>query len=593
MSSIAEKYGIDLTHDYKTGCPRCTRNGNDHSQNNLHVYGATESAYCWACHWTIPSKEHREAMGWDDYEHNEEEVMTKELITPEQLEQIKGYTGTKGQNSRGISDETYKSYACRFKYDEENGNVCEVFYPYTEGYKAAGFKVRKTPIKDFYSVGRIGKQSELFGQWRWKDKAGGKYLLICAGELDAMSAYQLLEDYRKGKGSDFDPIPVVSSGIGESGSHKQIQLQYNFLNEYQRVVVCYDNDDAGREAVKKLVAVIPKGKMFVVKLSLKDVNEYLVKGKEKQFLRAFFDATAYSPDGIIGSGGLLSDIKEQALTPKIPLPNFMHRVQKQMAGGIPLGVILNIASASGTGKSTFIDEMVYYWIFNSPHRVGVLTLESDKAHYGMKMLSRHVGQKIDLLETSEEKIEFLEREDISEKANELFRLPDGTDRWHLIEDRDGGLDSIKALIMELIVACECRVIVCDPVSDLLEGLGNEEQATFCKWMKGIVKSHGVTFANVCHVRKSSGNQKANSTGAEMHEEDVFGSGSLIKSAACNLLFTRNKEAEEVLERNTTYMKMSKCRWTGNTGMSGQYLYDNQTHKLHDKQDWLEANPASY
>jgi KaiC/GvpD/RAD55 family RecA-like ATPase len=577
---------IDTSYEHKTGCPRCISKGRDTSRDNLQVYGEGKGAFCHACAFTIPSDERRAELGLDNYEWSEQEVATKEIITDEEIVELKKYTGTKGQNQRGITDETFKAYACRFKYDEESGEVCEHFYPYTQDYKAAGFKVRKTPEKDFYSVGKIGKQSELFGQWKWKEHSA-KYVLICAGEVDALSAYQMLENYRKSRGSDFDATPVVSSAIGESGSFKQIQQQYAWLDQAQRVIVCYDNDDAGREAVKKLVAVIPKGKMFVMKLNLKDANEYLMKGKEKQFVSAFFSAPAYSPDGIVGSGGLMEGIKAAAMVAKVPLPPFMHRVQKQMAGGIPLGVIVNLASASGTGKSTFIDEIVYFLIFNSPHRCGVITLESDKDQYGTKMLSRHIGNKIDLIDDAEEKVKFLERPEVVAAAENLFRMPDGTHRFHIIEDRDGGLESIKSLVMELIVACECKVIVCDPVSDLLEGLGNEEQALFCKWMKGIVKSHGVTFLNVCHVRKSGGGQKANSTGAEMHEEDIFGSGSLIKSAACNLLFTRNKEAEDTLERNTTYMKATKIRWTGRTGMAGQYLYDNETHTLFDKEDWLE------
>ncbi len=559
------------------------------SSDGFHWYGEGKGGFCYSCERSILSDDRRAELGFNKkYEYDDEEVMTKELITEEEVAELRKYTGTKGQASRGITDETYKSYACRFKYDEDTGEVCEVFYPYTQDYKAAGYKVRKTPEKEFYSVGKIGKQSELFGQWRWREHAA-KYVLLCAGELDAMSAYQMLENYRKSRGSDFEATPVVSSAIGESGSYKQVKEQYAWLNQAQRIVVCYDNDDAGREAIKKLVDVIPKGKMFVMKLSLKDANEYLAKGKEKQFVSAFFSAPAYSPDGIVGSGELMESIKDAAKTEKIPLPPFMHKVQKQMAGGVPLGVIINLASASGTGKSTIIDEVVYDMVFKSPHRVGVLTLESDKAQYGTKMLSRHVGVKIDLIEDLLEKLTFLERPDIVEKSEELFRLPDGTDRFHIIEDRDGGLDSMKDLIMELIIACGCKVIVCDPVSDLLEGLSNEEQATFCKWMKGVVKSHGVTFMNVCHVRKSGGGQQANSTGADMHEEDIFGSGSLIKSAACNLLFTRNKEAEDIVERNTTYMKMSKCRWTGRTGMSGQYYYDNEVHKLFDKDDWLAEN----
>lgn len=560
------------------------------SSDGFHWYGEGNGGYCYSCNKSILSDERKAELGIDKYEYDDKEVMTKELITEEEIEKIKSYTGTSGKNSRGVPDDTYKAYACRFKYSEETAEVEEVFYPYTQDYKAAGFKVRKTPVKDFYSVGKIGKQSELFGQWKWKD-SHSKYVLLCAGELDAMSAFTMLENYRKGKGSDFDPTPCVSSAIGESGSYKQVQLQYNWLNQHSRVVVCYDNDDAGREAVKKLVDVIPKGKMFVMNLSLKDANEYLVKGKEKQFLRAFFDAPAYSPDGIVGSGTLGDKVREAALTPKIPLPPFMHRVQRQMAGGIPLGVIVNLGSASGTGKSTFIDEMVYFWIFNSPHKVGVLSLESDAGQYGTKVLSRHVGRKIDLIETVEEKMAFLDDPVTMEQEQLLWKLPNGQDRWHLIDDRDGGLESVKKLIMELVISCECKVLVIDPLQDLMDGLPNEDQAVFQRWMKGLVKSHKITFVNINHTRKTPSGGKQGSTGADLHEEDFQGSSSIFKSAACNLLFSRNKEATEDLEKNTTYMKMTKCRWTGSTGISGEYYYDNAVHKLYDKLDWLEQNQA--
>lgn len=576
----------------KNPCPRCRANGKDKSGNNFEYYGEGLGGWCFSCGYTILSDERKEELGIGKWEYNDEEVMTKEIITKEELEEIKSYTSTQGKGQRGITDETYKAYACRFKYDETTGEVAEVFYPYTQDYVAAGYKVRKTPVKDFYSVGKIGKNSELFGQWKWKD-THGKYVLLCAGELDALSAYQILENYRQGKNSDFDPTPVVSSAIGETGSYKQVQLQYAWLNQFDRIIVCYDNDAAGKEAVKNLVDVLPKGKMFVMKISLKDANKYLEEKKEKQFLRAFFDAPAYSPDGIVGSGSLGSKVREAALVPKIPLPPFMHKVQKQMAGGIPLGVIVNLGSASGTGKSTFIDEIVYYLVFESPHRVGVLSLESDAGQYGTKVLSRHMGRKIDLIESVEEKIAYLDSPDVLAKEQELWKLPDGADRWHLIDDRDGGLESVKNLIMELIISCGCKVIIIDPLQDLMDGLPNEEQAVFQRWMKGLVKSHMVTFVNINHTRKTPSGGKQGSTGAELHEEDFQGSSSIFKSAACNLLFTRNKEADNEVDKNTTLMKMTKCRWTGATGISGAYYYDNESHTLHDKDDWLMSHPTNF
>ena len=230
-------------------------------------------------------------------------------------------------------------------------------------------------------------------------------------------------------------------------------------------------------------------------------------------------------------------------------------------------------------------------IFNSPHRVGVVSLESDCAQYGTKLLSRHIGKKIDLIDDDNYKIEFLNSEEIRRKSEELFKYPDGTPRFHLIEERDGSLESMKDLIMQLVVSCDCRVIILDPLQDLLDAQPLEAQSGFMSWIKGMMKSHGVTFILVNHLRKSSGGSKANSTGADIHEEDFMGHSSIFKSSACNLLFTRNKEAESEFERNVTTMKMTKCRWTGRTSpIAGKYYYDNETHTLYDLEDYLEKHP---
>ena len=164
----------------------------------------------------------------------------------------------------------------------------------------------------------------------------------------------------------------------------------------------------------------------------------------------------------------------------------------------------------------------------------------------------------------------------------------GHDRFYLIDDRDGGINSLKQQVENLVVSCDCKVIVLDPLQDIVDRMSNEEQALFLKWQKGLIKSHNVTFININHVRKSSGGEKANSTGADLFEEDMAGSSTIFKSGACNLLFTRDKEAEDETVRNTTIMKMSKCRWTGNTSpFAGKYYYDNISHTLYDFDDWKE------
>ena len=572
----------------KEPCPQCREAGQDKSGDNLIIYD-DGSSYCFACGHVVYSEEYKakfDNFKWDD---NIEKQMAKEKITKEQVEIIKKNSGINGKNNRGISDETYKAYLVRFEYNEETQDVEKHLYPITENYEASGYKIRSLP-KDFSGphYGKFGQGSDLFGQWKFRS-SNSKTVVITAGEIDCLSAYQMLEDYRKSRNSDFEPTPVVSSVIGESGSYKQIQKQYDWLNRFEKIIVCYDQDKAGHDAVEELAKVIPKGKMYVMDLPLKDSNEMLVNGKSKAWISAYFNARPYTPDGIIASSSLSQKIRELAAIEKIPLPPFMHKLQDMMAGGIPLGRIVNIASASGTGKSTIIDELIYYWIFNSPHKIGVVTLEAESGEYGTKLLSRHVGKKIDLIPSIEEKLKYLDSTFVIDKEKELWNNLDGTPRFHLIEDRDGGIKSMKSMITNLIISCDVKVIILDPLTDILDGLSNEDQAITMRWMKGFVKSHQVTFINVSHIRKSQGGQKANSTGADIYEEDMQGSSSIFKSGACNLLFTRNKEAEDEIERNTTYMKASKIRWTGRTGIAGEYYYDNGTHTMHDKRDYLEKH----
>ncbi|MND76375.1 DNA primase [compost metagenome] len=604
---LAEKYGIDLYRYGKTQCPKCAEEGRDNSGDNLMVYGEDtdgrhKGAHCFGgcCNgkgFTIPSEEWLEEHGVNE-EEQEYELVGAEFnaVIHEKLKEI---TSKDSKGYRGIRKDTTAAFGVLHEFDTQTGEVSSQYYPATmaaendHGFTLTGYKRRIHP-KDFSKpLGETGQDCHMFGQFKFL-RERGKFVLIVGGEVDQLSAFQMLKDsndrYNAKNNTQYSPIPVVSPTIGESGAHKQVVKQYEWFNRFEKVVICMDNDEAGRKAAEKLAKALPKGKAYIMEMTLKDPNEYLKANKESLFISQFHKAVPYTPSGIVGSGSLMQLMKKAAVTPKIPLPPYMHRVQKMMAGGIPLKTITNLGSASGTGKSTHVDECVYHWIFNSPHKPGVLSLESDCAQYGNKMLSRHMGTKIDLM-TDSEKIAFFESEEAEKAAQELFFKEDGSHRWHLIEERDGSIEDIKEKIMELIVACECRVIIIDPLQDILDGMSNEEQAVFMKWLKGMVKSHDVAFILINHVRKSAGGSKANSAGAELFEEDFQGSSAIFKSAACNLLFTRNKEAECDIERNITHMKMTKCRWTGNTSPNaGKYYYDNQTHTVYDLDDYLDRHP---
>jgi len=572
----------------KEPCPSCRRKGRDNSGDNFTNYGEGNGGYCYSCGYTVLSDAEKEKRGLNVYEYDESITMTKEIITAEELQDIKQKTGANGKKSRGISDSTYGEYRVRFLYDNETGEVVETFYPYTEGFKACGYKVRKIP-KDFYSVGKIGKESELFGQWKWKH-GGGKYVLLTAGEADCLAAYEMLEAYRNSRNSTFNPIPCVSSGIGESGSWKQVQQHYEWFDTFEKIIVCYDMDDAGKQAVDKLSQVIPKGKMFVVTLPLKDINKMLDEGKSTAFIQCFYNAKPYAPTGVVGSSALYDAIIKEAQVEKLSFPSFMPRLNDMTAGGISLGTIGVISASTGLGKSSIVNECVYHWIFNSPHKIGVVSMEQNQGQYGELMLSRHIHRKLGKLPPGQ-KLEMILSAKVVEAQKELFLDANGGDRWMIVDDRDGDVESLKSAIEKLIIKCDCKVIVIDTISDMFDGLTTDEQAVLMKWQKSIVNRYNVAIINISHQRKAGSGEKDGSQGAMGNESSLHGTSTLIKSAAWILMLARNKVSDDLIERNTTHMMLPKNRGAGETGPAGDLYYDSNTHTLHDLDTWLSGSSS--
>jgi hypothetical protein len=400
----------------KEQCPRCAERGGDSSKDNLAIY-SDGSCYCFSCSYTILSDEERDKRGLNNFDEFYEESMGKELITQEELDEVKETTGTKGHGLRGITDSTYKTFAVRHSYCAETGKPLEQYYPCFFNGELSGFKVRILP-KSFTTIGKVSKDGELFGYFKFK-QSRGKYILITAGEIDCMSAYQMLEDYRKSRGSEFDPIPVVSSVVGESASDKQVQQYYEYFNKFEKVVVCFDMDQPGREAVEKVAKVLPKGKVYVMDLPLKDINEMLEQGKEKQFIDAFFKAKTYTPTGVVGSSDLFEAMVDASVVEKLPFPPAYTELNEMLAGGVALGTIGVISAFTGIAKTTIVNEILFHWIFNSPHKIAVVSMEQSKAQFGELMLSRHMGVKLGKM-FPEQKREFLQKPETKLAAEQLF-----------------------------------------------------------------------------------------------------------------------------------------------------------------------------
>ena len=243
------------------------------------------------------------------------------------------------------------------------------------------------------------------------------------------------------------------------------------------------------------------------------------------------------------------------------------------------------------GKSTLVNEAIRYWVYESPYKIGILSLELSASQYMITMLSREVGYKINLIEDPKEAVEFVRQPHVLEARRKLSTKDGGEARFTLLDERDGNLEQVKEQCELLVHKYGCKVIIIDPIQDLFEGVSMDESNAFIKWMKVMLKK-GITFNNVCHVRKggNSTDKEGKRILRELNEDSVHGISSIVKSAGANVFFTRDKYEECPIRKNITYPTLGKVRWTGNTGRIDDWYYDLESHTMYDFKDYCKEFP---
>lgn len=577
-----------------TNCPKCG------SKDNYALY-SDNSGHCFGCLFTKPSEEWLEANGDSKVKqrrnsvHNKDKTMAEEVevkvkikdpITEADKEEIKTTTTTNLDGWRKIKTDTSKFYATRGAYDETTGELESIFYPATRDGKLVGYKKRLLP-KSFSGIGDTTATVELFGQFRYKNKSA-KYCLITEGEQDAMAGFQMLKEYNDKRATDFGEPVVVGISTGAQSAHKQIAANYSFFEGFTRIIIALDQDKAGQASIDAVAKVLPRGKAFIFKGNLKDIAEYLEKGEEKEFLNNYFNAQPWSLAGVVGSSELYDKLLEQAGRERIPLPPFMYKLER-MLGSFELQTCGVIAAGTGAAKTTIANEIIYHLLFNTSYKTGIVSLELDAGQYAQSLLSRHINNRIASIDDPTERVKYLMTDDIKKKADNLFMNEDGTNRFMVLDERDFSLEVMEEKILEMIKVAGCQIIILDPVSDLFENLPHEAAAGFMKFLKATMKSYEVSFLLLAHIRKSSSNKDAASSGAFVPEEAIYGSGALTKSASWVAMLSRDKYNTDPIIRNTTSVVLSKNRRGSVTGEAGNLYYCSKTHQMFDLEDWKESN----
>lgn len=559
-------------------CPKCAEEGRDTSEDNLAVY-ADGGQFCYSTHGIIKYSDTFKAI--KNAAASTEPLDVGGALTELTWSRIEANSSISPRGHRSLTKATCDKYGVRHTFDSE-GKVIMQYYPITKNNDMVGIRWRDDE-KRFYKIGEVGMTCDLFGMSSFYS-AKSNSVVIAAGEIDTLSMYQILSDYYKNRGYE---VPVVCTTTGE-GSFKQIQKHYNWFNDFDKIIVVPDQDEAGEAALHKLAKVLPHNKLYVMRLpkGINDVNDALVAGHGAKLLDLYFKASRYSPSGILGSDTLFHNLYTFENENVLTLPDFLHKMQTDyLAGGIIFPSLVNIVAPSGIGKSTILNEIIYHWIFKEPYTLGVLALESTDREFSKLLSSRHLNRKLTGMDQASSE-EFLNSH--KDFNRELFFTEDGDPRFYFMEELDGNVARIQELILTMILQCNCKVIVIDPLQDLFAGLSNEDQEVFLGWLKMIIKRYDLIIVCVNHIRK----QDSKTDQTKMYtESEIMGSSTIIKSSFLTLLLNRNKYLDKDDYRsNVTSIVISKNRGTGLTGPCPSLYYDRNTHRLYDLDDYKKEFP---
>ncbi len=493
----------------------------------------------------------------------EERSVMRDAVAPlKKPVEIKGTV--KSIPDRGITQQTCEKFGVT--QDGEHH-----YYPYADGQGSiVAAKRRRVADKSFNIQGSFNS-ALLFGQQLFH--SGGKYVTVYEGELDALAGYQLT-------GSQW---PSVSIRNGAQAALKDCKAQYEWLNSFENIVICFDADEPGQKAAKEVAELFgQKAKIVKHKSGYKDACEYLQAGATKEFINEWWKAETYIPDGIVNAADLWEEVRKPE-----PLPAALYpwKGLNKLLYGFRPAELITVTAGSGLGKSQFLREILYHLLKTTDWKIGGLFLEESTKKTALSIMSLAANKLLHIPKVSFSSKDQAEiKEEVTEQElKEAFDATLGTNRVYLFDHfGSSDVDNIANRIRYMAKACDCRVIFLDHISIVVSGLdnGDERKAidNMMTKLRTLVQELEVTLICVSHLRRPQGNA-GHEDGQAVSLSQLRGSGAIAQLSDAVITLERNSMAENEMERHRTKVAVAKNRYNGYTGPACDLQYIKETGRM--------------
>src|SRR6056297_877970 len=465
---------------------------------------------------------------------------TQEDFVPKDITEV---IETKGEYEawRGINSATMEHFGIKTQDDK-------VFFTYPSG----GNKVRKKSAKEYYAQGLKG--DELFGMQLFP--AGcSKMVTVTEGELDAMSAWQMLQN-----GKFMNPVVSLPSA---TPSGKLWEKCKSWLDSFDKIILSVDNDEPGRKVAEVAFDLFP-GKVYLMNHGQhKDANDFLMNGDEKAYVSAWWAAKKYSPAGFVsGSEDWLKAVREE--TPYEYTETPVEAPNKVMRGWIKGGITV-VKAPPGVGKTSLFRYVQHDLVRNHGKVVANLAMEEMKATTARGMATYELNTNVN----TEEDLHFncISDEDFEKALLDVV----GSERFISFDiDPHDPLESTLKQCKHAITIYNADYIFIDHFQRLayLSGVDGATSALTELGVKlvELSKRRNVGIICISHVNNDGHTKYAKS---------------IEEEAIVLLELQRDKLTEDQDEKNTTYLTVTKNRPFATTGPAGMLRYDIDTTIVHE------------
>ena len=478
-----------------------------------------------------------------------------------------------GLKSRRIQLDTMRKFGVFLA--SFNGGRVQAYPYYNQQGQLAGQKLR-TASKDFPFVKngeeyqQLG-QCQLFGRHVFGDRFD-RTVVVTEGELDAMSVAQE---------TDFK-IAAVSVNSGAGSAAKVLKANYLWLDRFEDIVLWFDNDDPGKEAMEECAKLFSVGKVRIAKHGeFKDASDCLQNNRPGDIKTTIFSATKWRPRGIVNAAERSSSVmapREQVLS--YAYPPQMPKLQ-EMTGGMHLGDVIYHVAGTGVGKSTALREIQYHAVEQGV-KIAVLSFEDTLRDMMFGLMSIKESTRLHLIPIPPlEDTEALEAYD--KRMLTVHAQVFGTGLVELFdpETAEWKMETIMSYVRYCAKALDCKIIFLDPLSFVAAGLdlsADERRvldmvaAQFAK----LAKELDVHLEISHHLKRTQG--IPHEEGAPTSLNELRSSGGLANFAMGVIGWERNNQAADEAWRVTQSRIIKPIRKIGKTGIA-DILYYEDTGRL--------------